>query len=151
MPPLAKNNLRLDPGVWGPHYWFFLHTLSLSYPHHPNAETKKKYYELISNLPLFIPVESIGKSFEMLLDEYPVSPYLTNKESLIKWTHFIHNKINQQLEKPSITLNEFYFRYYEEYKPKDIKMKDYYKWREKIIYTLVIISTFGLIAYLYNK
>jgi len=151
MPPLANNNLRLDPNVWGPHYWFFLHTVSLSYPHHPNAVTKKKYYDFFNNLPLFIPVESIGKSFEMLLDEYPVSPYLTNKESLIKWTHFIHNKINQQLEKPSITLNEFYFRYYEEYKPKDIKMKDYYKWREKIIYTLVIISTFGLIAYLYNK
>ena len=40
---------------------------------------------------------------------------------------------------------------YEEYKPKDIKMKEHYRWREKIIYTLVVLSTTSLIVYLYNK
>ena len=145
MPALAKNNLQLDPNIWGPHFWFFLHTLAISYPHHPNAVTKKKYYELIQNLPLFIPVESIGS------DEYPVTAYLDNRESLIKWMHFIHNKINEKLEKPKISLNDFYLRYYEEYKPKDIKMKEYYRWKEKIIYTLVVLGAAGLIVYLYNK
>ena len=151
MPVLAKNNLQLDPSIWGPHYWFFLHTLAISYPHHPNAVTKKKYYELIQNLPLFIPIESIGNDFIKLLDEYPVTAYLDNRESLIKWMHFIHNKINEKLEKPKISINEFYLRYYEEYKPKDIKMKEHYRWREKIIYTLVVLSTTSLIVYLYNK
>jgi hypothetical protein len=151
MPTLVNSQLRLDPTVWGPHFWFFLHTLALSYPHHPNAVTKKKYYELIQNLPLFIPIESNGNGFEKLLDEYPVTAYLDSRESLVKWLHFIHNKINEKLEKPKITINEFYFRYYEEYKPKDIKMKDYYRWREKIIYTLVVMGATGLIVYLYNK
>ena len=151
MPGLVNNQLRLDPTVWGPHYWFFLHTVALSYPHHPNAVTKKKYYEFIQNLPLFIPVETIGNNFEKLLDEYPVTAYLDSRDSFVKWMHFIHNKINEKLEKPKITLNEFYFRYYEEYKPKDIKMKDYYRWREKIIYTLVVMGATGLIVYLYNK
>ena len=151
MPSLANNYIRLDPTIWGPHYWFFLHTLSMSYPHHPNAVTKKKYYELIQNLPLFIPVESIGSDFEKLLNEYPVTAYLDSRESLIRWMHFIHNKINEKLEKPKITLNEFYFRYYEEYKPKDIKMREHYRWREKLIYTLVVMGATGLIVYLYNK
>ncbi len=151
MPSLANNYIRLDPTVWGPHYWFFLHTLSMSYPHHPNAVTKKKYYELIQNLPLFIPVESIGSDFEKLLNEYPVTPYLDSRESLIRWMHFIHNKINEKLEKPKITLNEFYFRYYEEYKPKDIRMREHYRWREKLIYTLVVMGASGLIVYLYHK
>jgi len=151
MPPLAKNYLQLDPSVWGPHFWFFLHTLAISYPHYPNTVTKKKYYELIQNLPLFIPVETIGNDFIKLLDEYPVTAYLDNRESLIKWMHFIHNKINEKLEKPKISLNEFYLRYYEEYKPKDLKMKEYYRWREKIIYTLVVMGATGLIVYLYNK
>jgi hypothetical protein len=151
MPVLAKNNLQLDPNIWGPHYWFFLHTLAISYPHHPNSVTKKKYYELIQNLPLFIPIESIGNDFIKLLDEYPVTAYLDNRESLIKWMHFIHNKINEKLEKPKISINEFYLRYYEEYKPKDIKMKEHYRWREKIIYTFVVLSTTSLIVYLYNK
>lgn len=149
MPTLERH--RLDPTVWGPHYWFFLHTLALSYPHHPNSVTKKKYYELIQNLPLFIPIETIGNSFEKILDEYPVTAYLDSRESFVKWLHFIHNKINEKLEKPKITLNEFYFRYYEEYKPKDIKMKDYYRWREKMIYIFVVMGATGLIVYLYNK
>jgi hypothetical protein len=149
--PASINHFRLDPNVWGPHFWFFLHTLAMSYPHHPSSVTKKKYYELINNLPLFIPMESIGKDFSQLLDEYPITAYLDNRESLIKWMHFIHNKINEKLEKPKITINEFYLKYYEEYKPKDIKLKEYYRWKEKIIYTLVIMGASGLIVYLYNK
>jgi hypothetical protein len=151
MPSLAKNNLQLDPNVWGPHFWFFLHTLAMSYPHHPNAVTKKKYYEMIQNLPLFIPVELIGNDFNKLLDEYPVTAYLDSRESFIKWMHFIHNKINEKLNKPKITLNDFYLKYYEEYKPKDLKMKEYYRWREKIIYILILMGATGLIVYLYNK
>lgn len=148
---LAKNNLQLDPNVWGPHFWFFLHTLAISYPHHPNAITKKKYYELIQNLPLFIPVESNGNDFIKLLDAYPVTAYLDSRETLIKWMHFIHNKINEKLEKPKISINEFYLRYYEEYKPKDIKMKEYYRLKEKIIYILILMGATALIVYLYNK
>ena len=32
--------------VWGPHYWFVLHTIALRYPKNPNDVTKKKYYDL---------------------------------------------------------------------------------------------------------
>ena len=142
---------NLDPEVWGPHYWFFIHTIAMTYPLSPNAITKKKYYDFIQNIPLFIPTENMAGHFTRLLDEYPVEPYLTNRESLIKWVWFVHNKINEKLEKPKITMNEFYSRYYEEYKPKDVKMKDYYRWREKIIYTLVILSATGLIVYLFQK
>ena len=77
--------------------------------------------------------------------------YLDSRESLIKWMNFIHNKINEKLEKPIITLNEFYLRYYEEYKPKDLKMKELYRWREKLIYMLVLMGVSSLIVYLYNK
>jgi exonuclease I len=98
-----------------------------------------------------MPVEEIGKDFELLLTEYPVTAYLDSREALIKWMHFIHNKINEKLEKPKITLNEFYNKYYEEYKPKDIKLKNYYKWKEKILYILVLLGASGLIVYLYNK
>jgi hypothetical protein len=148
---MPSLNTQLDPNVWGPHFWFFLHTLTLSYPHHPNSVTKKKYYELVQNLPVFIPVETIGSNFSKLLDEYPITAYLDSRESFIKWMHFIHNKVNEKLEKPKITLNDFYLQYYEQYKPKDIKFKEHYRWRENIMYTLIILFAIGLIVYLYNK
>jgi hypothetical protein len=141
----------LDPKIWGPHYWFFIHTVAMTYPIRPNAITKKKYYEFIQNLPLFIPVENMSGEFSKLIDKYPVTPYLDNRESLIRWTHFIHNKINQKLERPQISLNEFYVKYYEEYKAQNVKMDEYYKLREKAIFCGIIVTIVGSIYYLYDK
>ena len=141
----------LDPKVWGPHYWFFLHTVAMTYPHHPNTVTKKKYYEFIQNLPLFLPVQEISSEFSKLIDKYPITPYLDNRDSFIRWTHFIHNKINQKLEKPQISLNEFYIKYYDEYKSDNIKAVEYYKLKEKLVYSLIIVTIVGSIFYLYDK
>uniref|UniRef100_UPI0039813723 ERV1/ALR-related protein n=1 Tax=Salmonella sp. s60093 TaxID=3159721 RepID=UPI0039813723 len=58
------------------------------------------------------PVEEISKEFEKLIDVYPITPYLDNRDSFIRWTHFIHNKINERLEKPTISLNDFFVKYY---------------------------------------
>jgi hypothetical protein len=141
----------LDPKIWGPNYWFFLHTLAMTYPHHPNTITKKKYYEFIQNLPLFIPVQEISVEFSKLIDKYPVTPYLDNRGSFIRWMHFIHNKINEKLEKPQITLNDFFIQYYNKYKSPDEKLSEYYKIREKIIYFVLVFGISGVIYYLYDK
>ena len=141
----------LDPKVWGPHYWFFLHTLAMTYPNHPNAVTKKKYYEFIQNLPLFLPVEQISGEFSKLIDKYPITPYLDNRDSFVRWMHFIHNKINEKLEKPQISLNEFFIKYYDEYKSQDEKLSQYYNIREKVIYLVIILGISGAIYYLYDK
>ena len=86
-----------EPKIWGPHYWFVLHTIALNYPLHPNETSKKKYYDFIQNLPIFLPISNMGNLFSKLLDIYPVTPYLDSRESLVKWMHFIHNKINLSL------------------------------------------------------
>jgi len=142
--------MELNPEIWGQHYWFFLHTIALNYPNYPNNITKKKYYEFFQNLPLFIPVESISNDFIKLLDLYPISSYLDNKKSLITWVHFIHNKINEKLEKPKISLDEFYFNYYENYKPKIFKTKDNEKFKQKFIYFITIILLIILIYFCYK-
>lgn len=145
------STVYLDPKIWGPHYWFFLHTLAMTYPHHPNAVTKKKYYEFIQNLPLFIPVEQISKEMEQLIDKYPITPYLDNRDSFVRWMHFIHNKINEKLEKPQMSLNDFFVEYYNAYKSRDEKLAEFYKLREKIIYGGLLVTILGTIYYLYDK
>lgn len=142
--------VNLDPKVWGPHYWFFLHTIAICYPKYPNDITKKKYYEFVQNIPLFIPIEEISTYFIKLLDEYPVQPYLENKDSFIRWIWFIHNKINKKLEKNEISLNDFYVHYYEHYKTKNEKNIEYYKIKQKIIYLVILILLLVLIYYLYK-
>jgi len=123
----------------------------MSYPNWPNAVTKKKYYEFIQNLPLFIPVESMSGEFSKLIDKYPVMPYLDNRESFVRWVWFVHNKINEKLEKPQLSMNDFFIQYYEAYKPKNLKMIEQYKLREKITHASILMCSLGIIYYLYDK
>ena len=146
-----STTVYLDPKIWGPHYWFFLHTVAMTYPHHPNAVTKKKYYEFIQNLPLFVPVEEISNELEKMINLYPIAPYLDNRDSFVRWTHFIHNKINEKLEKPQISLNDFFVWYYNEYKSQNEKLAEFYRLREKLIYGGILLTILGSIYYLYDK
>ena len=144
------NNLNSD--IWGPHYWFFLHTLALTYPDNPNDVTKRKYYDLIMNFPIFLPNTNMGNTFSNFLDRYPPEPYLSCKESFIKWVHFIHNKINVFLGKPELTYYEAMNKYYENYKLKEVKKKDERKNKHKFVFFSLIILLIIIILILYfNK
>jgi hypothetical protein len=94
----------MDPNVWGPHYWFFLHSVALHYPKLPNATTKKIHYRLIHNFHEFIPHRDIAANFTKLLARYPVAPYLDSRTHFVRWVHFLHNKVNEIVHKPTITL-----------------------------------------------
>ena len=140
----------LDAKIWGPHYWFFLHTVTMTYPLKPNDGIKKKYYDFIQNLPLFIPNESMSKSFQEFLDVYPVSPYLDTRDSFIRWMHFIHNKMNKKLGLQQISMTKFYEDYHKNYKTRDVKIIEYAKTKKQILYALLICSLLGSI-YLMNR
>ena len=142
--------MKLDQKIWGPHYWFFLHTVSLSYPVTPNDTMKKKFYEFIHNFPLFIPDEKISASFSDLLETYPVSPYLDNKDSLVRWTHFIHNKVNKKLEKDQISLGKFYTDYYTQYETITEKQITQLKTKKHIVYAVLIVFLLIVVFILYR-
>ena len=142
--------MKLDPNIWGPHYWFFLHTAALSYPIKPNDTVRKKFYEFIHNFPLFIPSPKISSSFSDLLEQYPVSPYLDSKDSLVRWTHFIHNKINKKLEKNEISLSKFYTDYYKQYETVTEKQVEYVKTKRHIAYAVIVIII-SIIIYLFTR
>ena len=33
----------MEPNIWGPHAWLFLHTITLNFPDNPTKEEKEKY------------------------------------------------------------------------------------------------------------
>jgi len=142
--------MELDPNVWGPHYWFVLHTIALCYPLTPNDVTKKKYYNFIQDLPLMIPNERHGNKFSEMLDMYPVTPYLDSRESFIKWMHFIHNKYNVLIGKESISMPEAMDKYYHHYKPKKILMMETLKKKQKIMFAVIVLALLAIIWYLYK-
>ena len=141
----------LNPKVWGPHYWFVLHTIANTYPLSPNDVTKKKYYDFIQNLPLLLPIQEIGNSFAKYLDKYPVTPYLDSRPSFMKWMHFIHNKINVSIGESELSHEESMAQYYDEYKPKVVKDAQQRKQREKLIFLLILGFLIIIGGILYNK
>jgi len=143
--------MTLDPKIWGPHYWFVLHTIALSYPIKPNETIRKKFYDFYQNLPLFLPIEEIGNNFSKFLDKYPVTPYLESRQSLVRWTHFIHNKINKALNVPTLTMEQAMSSYYESYKPREVKDLEQRKRREKYVFAGFVVLVIAAAAYLYRK
>lgn len=138
-----------DPDIWGPHYWFFLFTIAQTYPKMPNAVTKRKYYDFVMNMPLFIPDPEVGNRFANMLDKYPVTPYLDSRESFIKWVHFIHNKINYMLGKEEITLLESLEKYKALYRSKPVYLS--YKMNIKIQYVhIALILACLMLIYVYS-
>ncbi len=143
--------MGLNHNVWLPHLKFTLQTIAITYPSHPNDVSKKKYYDFIQNLPVFFPLEPFGKNFLKLLDKYPVTPYLSSRMSFMKWIHFILNKIHEQLEQPVDDFYDSLEKYYDEYKPKEIRNKELIKTRQRYIQFGIALLIIGGIFYIYKK
>lgn len=135
--------------IWGPYYWFVLHSIAMTYPLYPNATTKRKYYDFIQNLPLFLPDERIGNRFSELLNKYPVTPYLDKRDSFIRWMVFIHNKINVMLGKPQVSLEDALKEYHEKYLPDELKLYGGSGIQQNIVFIhAAIIMALLLVVYL---
>lgn len=141
----------INPDVWVAHVQFVLQTISIMYPLHPNDSTKKKYYDTIHNIPLFIPVDPLGKHFSTLLDEYPISPYLGSRESFMKWIHFINNKLNVKMDWEQSTFHDSLEQYYDKHKPTELLNKELYKRRKKYIMIGTLASLITLVILLLKR
>ena len=140
-----------DPEVWGPHYWFVIHSVAFGYPDRPSAVQRKICHRFITHLPELMPNDKVGNDFSKLLELYPVTPYLDNRENFVKWTHFIHNKINEKLEKPQITLTEHYAIFKEAYRPRRTQVQNILRQKTSLVYILFIVLVALLIVYLKRK
>ena len=133
-------NVPMEASVWGPHYWFFLHTVAYTYPEYPTSVTKRKYYDLIQNMPLFLPDETMGDRFAEFLDKYPISPYLDSRESFIRWVHFLHNKYNARLGKEQISVYASLDDYYQQFRPRSVLVHDHSQTTRDMIYIGVCLA-----------
>ena len=143
--------MKLNAEIWGPKYWFVLHTIARCYPKHPTSVTKKKFYDFIQNIPLFIPDEKLGNKFSNLLDKFPVTPYLDSKDSFIRWCHFIHNRVNEFLKKPVLNYSSAVSNYLSKYKPKKQINYALIQLKKNCIFITFVFILITLIFYLYNK
>ena len=133
------SNSNLDPDIWFPTLWFFLRNTAHTYPDYPNDVIKRKYYDFIQNLPLFIPHKEWSKQFSDILDSFPVTPYLANRDSFFFWIHFIQNRIARMMEKEEKTTTEYFQEYYDSFLPKPFILNRKYYLQKKYIFACIIL------------
>ena len=75
----------MDPRIWGPHTWFFLHTLTFSYPDQPGEDDKRKMYTFFTNLADILPCSVCKIHYKENIEKYPINTFLNSRKDLIKY------------------------------------------------------------------
>lgn len=111
------------PEVWGPHFWFTLHTISFFYPEYPTSTDMRNYKEFFERFALFIPCSSCQQHYKQFLKQYPIDGYLDSRDSLSRWVVYLHNKVNVRNGKPEWSYDDVVKDYRRKYSPQKEKAK----------------------------
>lgn len=126
----------MDPNVWGKHGWIFLHSIVLAYPDKPSDIDKEHIILFFNSLKNVLPCDKCRQHFSKNLIKYPLdNNVISSKNTLNKWLIDIHNEVNIQTGKPTIS-----------YKDATDKILKMYKTRSLSKLQLVLIIIFFIIA-----
>ena len=96
----------MDPEIWGPHAWQFLHSITLSYPDNPTLEDKNNHAQFFNSIQNILPCQSCRDHYTQNLQDLPIEQHLDNKESLFRWLVDIHNRVNVMNNKREYSYDE---------------------------------------------
>lgn len=110
----------LNPKVWGPHAWFFLHSVTLGYPDEPTADQRREYKRFFTLLSAVLPCDSCRNHFKQNLSNHPLTnDALSSRHNLVKWLLEFHNMVNEATGARKQPINEMLKRYTDAYKTED--------------------------------
>ena len=93
----------MDPKIWGPHAWFFMHSITLVYPDEPTDNDKNNIKQFFNYLGKVIPCMKCRGNFEDHLKKLPLDDtVLSSRNNLVKWLFKFHNEVNITTGKPKI-------------------------------------------------
>jgi hypothetical protein len=85
----------MDTKIWGPPFWFTLHTISLNYPLKPSYIDKQHHSLFFQSLKNTLPCVICRNHYSEFLNSNPIGPYLDNRNTLIEWVLKCHNNVNK--------------------------------------------------------
>lgn len=147
------NNTRfnLDKDALFNDVFNFLKIACFNYSHTPNSILKKKYYDLISNIPIYYPESEFSSQFLHLLNTNPINTFLDSKKDLLRWLHYIENNILKTNGKPTQNYDSWVANYQSLYeKPYHYNTPDngiHFLYNKYVWYGLLLLSLLGIIKY----
>lgn len=133
----------MDSEIWGPHAWFFLHTISFQYPDNPTQEQKIQHAYFFNSLSTVLPCGVCCQHFKTFIKQYPIKNSLGNKQQLIEWVLNCHNNVNKINNKPQWSLSKLENHY------NDIYTNEFYhiiNYRNSCVFLSILVVI--LLAYI---
>ena len=72
----------MDPEIWGPHAWIFLHSVTIAYPDNPSAQDKKNYKNFFYSLHNILPCQTCAHNYIGHLQKIPLTNNILSDKSL---------------------------------------------------------------------
>ena len=145
----------MNPDIWGPPGWTFLHSITFAYPNNPTNVDKTKFAHFFNSLASILPCATCSYNYKQNLIDDPVENHLNNKKSLIKWLINVHNKVNIDNNKPTLSYQTVIDNYTKLYNNEPILSTNISTSTNTssnyIIYILILLTIVFISIYAYVK
>ena len=93
----------MNPTIWGPSAWRFMHYITLSYPDNPSDDDKHNIKQFFIYAGKVLPCAKCRNNFKDHLHKYPLDDnVLSSRLTLVNWLIDIHNEVNIATGKPVV-------------------------------------------------
>lgn len=100
-------SININPSVWGPSAWKFMHYITLSYPDYPSSDDKINIRNFFTSVQYLLPCEKCRFHFSNYIKQYPLDDnVMRSRYNLSNWLLTIHNNVNKSLNKSTMTYDE---------------------------------------------
>lgn len=147
----------MNPEIWGPGAWLFLHSITLAYPDNPTQKDKENYKNFFETLKYVIPCKKCSYNYSKNIKDNNILNHLDSKVSLVKWLVNIHNQVNIENNKKIMEYEDVIKEYKKIYNinknslfSKDVSTYSV-KTNNKLLMFIFIILILLLLYYYYNK
>lgn len=99
------SNNGFISNIWGPSFWFIIHSTSFIYPYTPSVRESRLMQDWFEGLADILPCRACRENFAQNLSETNYDPDIVF-ENRFTFSHFVwrlHNTINMKLNKQTIT------------------------------------------------
>jgi len=119
-----NNRINLDPKIWGPYGWLFIHSCILSYPNNPSESDKLSFKQFFESLKIILPCTKCRDHFTNFLNNNPLNDnILNNRENLLKWILEAQNNVNKINNKKLLDYKDMIAYYKNHYSMTDINQE----------------------------
>ena len=86
----------MEPNIWGPPAWLFLHSITFNYPKNPSENDKNNYNTFFNSLKYVIPCPICKEHYAKNLLKLPIR--LNTRDDLIRWLGAAELPIHREIE-----------------------------------------------------